>query len=100
MDMNILICDDNSDVVIQEEFVVEEAMASLKKRSSIRTFTSAKECLAAVKENKKEFSIVFLDIEMPYISGLELGKKIKEINSMIQIIFVTSFEKYSLSAYD
>ena len=98
--MNILICDDNQDVVIQEEFVVEEALVAIKKRGNIRTFTSAKACLTAVEENKKEYGIIFLDIEMPYISGLELGKKIKEINPMIQIIFVTSFEKYSLSAYE
>ena len=100
MDMHILICDDNSDAVVQEEFVIEEAMDAIKKHGNIRTFTSAKACLAAVQENKKHYGIVFLDIEMPYISGIELGKKIKEINPMIQIIFVTSFEKYSLSAYD
>lgn len=98
--MNILICDDNRDIVVQEEFVIEEAMSAIKKHGNIRTFTSAKECLKAVKENPKTYGIVFLDIEMPYISGLELGKKIKEINPIIQVIFVTSFEKYSLSAYE
>lgn len=98
--MNILICDDNKDIVVQEEFVVEDAMSAIKKHGNIRIFTSAKACLEAVKENQKTYGIVFLDIEMPYISGLELGKKIKEINPMIQVVFVTSFEKYSLSAYE
>lgn len=100
IDMNILICDDNRDIVVQEEFVVEEAMSAIKKNGDIRTFTSAKACLEAVEENPKVYDIVFLDIEMPYISGLELGRKLKEINSRIQIIFVTSFEKYSLTAYE
>ena len=47
MAKNILICDDNQDVVIQEEFVVEEALVAIKKRGNIRTFTSAKACLTA-----------------------------------------------------
>lgn len=98
--MNILICDDNEDIVVQEEFVIEEAISAIKKYGNIKTFTSAKECLETVKKNPKTYGIVFLDIEMPYISGLELGKKIKEINPTIQVIFVTSFEKYSLSAYE
>lgn len=98
--MSILICDDNRDIVIQEEFVIEEALIAIKKFSDIRTFTSAKACLEEIENNPKTYSIVFLDIEMPYISGLELGKKIKEINPVIQVVFVTSFEKYSLSAYD
>lgn len=98
--MNILICDDNKDVVVQEEFVIEEALAAIKKRANIKTFTSAKACLDEIEENRKVYGILFLDIEMPYISGLELGKRIKEINPMIQIVFVTSFERYSLSAYE
>jgi len=98
--MNILICDDNKDIVVQEEFVIEEAMSAIKKHGNIQTFTSAQECLETVKKNPKAYGVIFLDIEMPYISGLELGKKIKEINPIIQVVFVTSFEKYSLSAYE
>ena len=98
--MNILICDDNKDIVVQEEFVIEEAMSAIKKHGNIQTFTSAQECLETVNKNPKAYGVIFLDIEMPYISGLELGKKIKEINPIIQVVFVTSFEKYSLSAYE
>ena len=98
--MNILICDDNKDIVVQEEFVIEEAMSAIKKHGNIQTFTSAQECLETVKKNPKAYGVIFLVIEMPYISGLELGKKIKEINPIIQVVFVTSFEKYSLSAYE
>lgn len=98
--MNILICDDNKDIVVQEEFVIEEAMSAIKKHGNIQTFTSAQECLETVKKNPKAYGVIFWDIEMPYISGLELGKKIKEINPIIQVVFVTSFEKYSLSAYE
>ena len=93
MDMHILICDDNSDAVVQEEFVIEEAMDAIKKHGNIRTFTSAKACLAAVQENKKHYGIVFLDIEMPYISGIEyLLPALKSIHyrHMMYIHFIMS----------
>lgn len=97
--MNILLCDDNIDVLIQEEFVLDEVFHSIKKKAVIKTTSSSEQCLKMISEDIKFFDIVFLDIEMPEISGLELGRRIKEQNSLIHIIFVTSFECYSLEAY-
>ena len=50
--------------------------------------------LKIVKENN--IQIVFLDIEMPYISGLEVAKKIMEIKPRTNIIIVTGHAKYAL----
>jgi two-component system LytT family response regulator len=41
--------------------------------------------------------IVFLDIEMPGKSGIELLKEIKEIN--FEIIFATAFNQYAVEAF-
>jgi len=97
--MNILLCDDNVDVLIQEEFILDAVFRDMKRKAVIKTTTSPERCLKMVNEDTKFFDLVLLDIEMPGISGLELGKRIKEINSLIHIIFVTSYERYSLEAY-
>ena len=97
--MNILLCDDNVDVLIQEEFILDAVFSDMKKKAVIKTTTSPERCLKMVNEDTKFFDLVFLDIEMPGISGLELGKRIKEINLLIHIIFLTSYEGYSLVAY-
>ena len=44
--------------------------------------------------------IVFLDIEMPRINGLELAEKLLEINPCLSIIFVTAFESYAVKAFE
>jgi DNA-binding LytR/AlgR family response regulator len=36
------------------------------------------------------FDIVFLDIEMPMLNGLEVAEKLREVNPFIHIIFVTN----------
>lgn len=43
--------------------------------------------------------IAFLDIEMPYISGLEVAKKIQEISPRTNIIFVTGHEKFAYESF-
>lgn len=48
----------------------------------------------------KEVDIVFLDIIMPEVNGLELAKKIIIINPDIIIIFVTAFDDYAVQAFE
>ena len=45
------------------------------------------------------FDVAFLDIEMPGMNGVELAKRLKEVNPSINIIFVTGYTEYALDAY-
>ena len=47
---------------------------------------------------KHPVDAAFLDIEMPYMDGIELAEKLKEINRRTCIIFVTAYEQYALKA--
>ena len=54
----------------------------------------------AIKEfTKTKFDVVFLDISMPTMTGLELANTILEINANTFIIFQTAFEEYALEAF-
>lgn len=61
------------------------------------TFEKSQDALEWVKKN--EVDVAFLDIEMPNINGIELARKLKEINQNIRIIFVTAYEQYALDAF-
>lgn len=43
--------------------------------------------------------VAFLDIEMPRMGGLDLARAMQEQNPHVNIVFVTSFEKYALEAF-
>ena len=48
---------------------------------------------------EKRPDLLFLDVEMPEISGLELLREIKnQINWQMQVVFYTAYEKYLLEA--
>lgn len=50
--------------------------------------------------SQKNIDVVFLDIEMLEISGIELAKIINEKYPEILIVFVTAYEKYALEAFN
>jgi len=64
----------------------------------IKEAQDADEAIALCKEEK--FDLVFLDINMPKVSGLELGYELKYINPDVSIIFQTAYEEHALKAFD
>lgn len=45
------------------------------------------------------FDALFLDIDMPGMSGMELAEKIREDNKYVKIVFVTNKEEFVYAAY-
>ena len=46
------------------------------------------------------FDIVFLDIEMPGLNGLQTAKQLREINENVAIVFVTNMAQYAINGYE
>lgn len=48
---------------------------------------------------KEKVDLAILDIEMPEIGGIKLGKELQKLNPGIVLIFVTGYEQYALKAF-
>lgn len=46
------------------------------------------------------FDIVFMDIEMPGIDGMETSRKLREMDSSVILIFVTNMAQFAISGYE
>lgn len=55
-------------------------------------FESAKEALSFA--GKHEIDLAFLDVEMPDMNGIMLGKKLREIKHDMIVIYVSGYEQY------
>lgn len=79
--------------------LVRKNLEEITKRSpyifSIQEYSSGVDFL---KEGKK-FDVVFMDIEMPRMSGLETAEKYREYCPNGILIFLTAFEEYMKQGY-
>ncbi len=74
-----------------------EAVAASPDIESVQEFSACSAALAYVEE--KSVDIAFLDINMRGIGGLELAKRIMEIQPKCKIVFCTGYEEYAVSAF-
>jgi two-component system cell cycle sensor histidine kinase/response regulator CckA len=62
-------------------------------------FTNPEEALQSFKSNAEDFRLMLSDIRMPGLSGIQLAKKVKELNSDIKVVLMTAFEIYEGDPY-
>lgn len=98
--MNVAICDDEAIIVQLLEELVVNILIKREQQFEVFTFTSG---YALLKQANK-IDLVFLDIDMPEIDGIALGKKIHNINSSCKVVMATSRverfkESFKISAF-
>lgn len=94
---NIAVCDDS----IEYGEIVSEIIKSISLKNNINcnisTFSSGRSLLKAFKEI--EFDIIFLDMEMPDLNGIETGLLIREVSKNSVIFYLTSHKEYAYESY-
>ncbi len=53
-----------------------------------------------VSENSNVYDIVFLDIDMKLLNGVDTAKKLREYNQQVVIIFLTKLAQYAIRGYE
>lgn len=94
--LKIAIVEDDS----KYQDIIKEYLSRYEKENSIEfkveVFSNALNFL----DDGTFFNIIFLDIEMPFMDGLEAAKKIRVSNSKSTIIFITNMAKYAVKGYE
>ena len=83
----LLVVDDDSDIV----HVVKRSLA--KNRFLVDVFTDSEEALQNFQSYPKDhYCLMLSDIRMPGMSGIQLARRVKQINPNVKVILMTSFE--------
>lgn len=89
--MRIIFCDDDPAVLEQLQLYVSEYFARLGgKMPEFACYRSGD----ALLNTEVRADIAFLDVEMPGVSGIHVGTRMKERNPNIKIFIVTSYPDY------
>ena len=60
------------------------------------SFTDPLQAFEYFKDNPNKIQLVITDLRMPGISGLELAKKVRELNDAVKIFLMTVFDTRDL----
>src|SRR5215203_169715 len=82
----LLIVDDDSDIVQVLK------LGLLKNRFLVNAFTNPEEALQSFKSNAESYCLMLSDVRMPGLSGIQLARKVKEINPNVKTVLMTAFE--------
>ena len=93
--MIIFAIDDESPMLSELHCSIQEASPE----AEIHDFRFAADALKAITENGIVPDIVFSDIELPGMNGLNLALRIKQLAPMAKIVFVTGYSQYAVEAY-
>lgn len=95
----LAICDDNPADADYVTSLIREWNQKAGIPLRIDQYLSAEAFLFAY-EGDDSVDVLFLDIEMGAMSGIQLAKKLRAMNSGLQIVFVTGYMEYIDQGYD
>ncbi len=98
--MRIAICDDErSDL---EGFAERIGMLTRKYNiaADLEYFDNGKQLLFHLDDNINPPNIIYLDIFLPGISGIQTAKELRKRNYLGEIIFISNSDRYAFEAFD
>ena len=100
MIVNIVVCDDKQESLDMIKTELYKSAEKLSITIEVYCYRDGNNIVDLICDNKEDFDILFLDIDMPEISGLEVAKKIRERESDIILIFISAHEQYVFESID
>ena len=96
--IRIALCDDND---IEREIlkdIIESIFDSMGDEAALFEFSSGEKLCR--NYSKGDYDIIFLDIHMKQLDGIETGKAIRDKDAKVEIVYATSSEEYLKEGYN
>ena len=90
----VIMVDDNKVFLNDGMPIIEEVIPN----AAVIGFTKPSEAVEYAKANR--VALAFLDIEMIDVSGLDVCRKLLEINQRTNVVYLTAYRDYSFDAWD
>lgn len=95
--IKIAIVEDEKEMASALEKNVQQFFRDNKFEIEIAKFNNA---LDLLNSYKYDFDLIFMDINLPNLNGMEASKKIRQMDNSVMIIFVTSLAQYAITGYE
>jgi len=98
--LRIAICDDSIPDLSNMVSIVNDYKIIRRNKYEIEciAFHNAMDLIAAM-ESGQQYDLVLLDVLMPFMTGIEAAKKIRQLGQEVKIIFSTSSTEFAVESY-
>jgi two-component system, LytTR family, response regulator LytT len=96
MQYRVAICDDMVFYIDEIKEYIEKYARENEKQIDIKVYLNGTDLLAEAINRK--YDLIFLDIDMPSLNGIDTAKRLREFDEDVIIIFITSHDSYSYPA--
>lgn len=94
----IAFCDDDAALLHQMQDFLEQYRTLRGVQLELTSYTKPMELLADIEAGVR-FDVLFLDVLMPGINGINTAREIRRYDTAVQIIFVTSSSEFAVQSY-
>ncbi len=90
------IIDDTESCIRDIEQHLERYCAEHGLKKSVMSYASS---LSFLDDYQCDLDVLFIDVQMPYMDGMELAEKIRKKDPQVFIVFVTNYAQYAIRGY-
>lgn len=98
--ISIALCDNEVEFLDFYEEKIKKISKKLNILCEIIRFTSGESLLFYLEDNPNKFQIIYLDIIIGGINGIETALEIRKFNKFAKIIFLTSSDSFVYNAFE
>lgn len=100
MCFSIALCDDNELQLSNFEKQISLIMTKKKQKFEIIRYNSSLEFINDFKQDSNKYDLIFLDVSMPGMCGIEVGKVIRTMNKEVDVVYATGHMDYAFYAFE
>lgn len=97
--LQIGICDDQQHARLALNWGLQRLLEKRAVAHKIYEFSSGEGLLGWMQKHQGELDLVFLDIEMGELNGMQTARRLRQADAGVQIVFVTGYADYVYDGY-
>lgn len=66
-------------------------------RFSVKSFSNPSDFIDTYRS---DCDLIFMDIELPLFNGIDVARQLREMDSVVTLVFITNMEQYAVNGYE
>ncbi len=96
--LRIALCDDEAEARDALRFQLEKMLIE-ESEEIVYEFSSGVNAVSWFEKHPGEIDLLFLDVEMKGLNGMETAERIREMDDNLLIVFITGYDDYVFDGY-